>query len=68
MTAPFVIPTLHRHPGGERARLNGAPAVALTVQRAEILPKLTPAPADHVLELEPAAFSGGEGRTEWPLP
>ena len=68
MTAPFVIPTEHRQRGGERARLDGAPAVALAVQRAESLPELTPAPADHVLEQEPAAFShlrqgfGGQAR------
>ena len=35
----------HRSPSGERARLDGAPAVVLAVQRAEILPELTPAPA-----------------------
>ena len=57
----FNMPTSHRHVGGERAA-SGAPAVALAVQRAGDLPVTTPAPADHVLEREPAAFSrGGEG-------
>ena len=58
----FNMPTSHRHVGGERAA-SGVPAVALAVQRACLnLPVTTPAPADHVLEREPAAFSrGGEG-------
>ena len=58
----------HRHPGGECAA-SGVPVVALAVQRACLnLLVTTPAPADHVLEREPAAFShlrqgyGGQAR------
>ena len=61
----MTSPTEHRPRGGERAKLDGAPAVALAVQRAESS-LLVPTPASASFgsfpSQGPAAFSrGGEG-------